>query len=159
MGVYEAFLATLLGRLVGNFVDAHQLGRTLVEVLFDLGLTNSKERRPDVAFVSYGRWPRQRRVPRGRAWPVVPNLAVEIISPTNTADEVMTKLREYFKAGVQQVWVIYPVEEVAHVYEAFDRIRVVLRHEALDGGAILPGFRLPLSDLFEEEETEAAPPA
>jgi Uma2 family endonuclease len=158
MGAYETDVASILFGHLGPFARGQKLGRAVAEMLFVLNKTLVLERRPDVAFVPYRLWPRNRRVPRTRAWDVVPALAVEVISPTNSADEVLTKTREYFQAGLQQVWVIYPVEELVHVYEAFDRIRVVQRHEALDGGALLPGFRLPLSELFEEE-TEAAPPA
>jgi Uma2 family endonuclease len=56
-------------------------------------------------------WPRNRRVPRVAAWEMVPNLAVEIVRPTNTGDQIVTKIREYFQAGVERVWVIYPAEE------------------------------------------------
>jgi Uma2 family endonuclease len=153
MGAYSSDIAS---DLVGNlrpFARAQNLGRVVGEMLFVLDRTQGLERRPDVAFVSYRLWPRNRRVPQTRAWDVVPELAIEVISPTNSADEVLTKTREYFQAGVQQVWVVYPMEELAHVYEAFDRIRVVRKHEALDGGTLIPGFSLPLAQLFEEEQS------
>jgi len=68
-------------------------------MLFDFG-PGLSQRRPDVAYVSYDRWPRQRRVPRTQAWAVVPELVVEVISPSNTFEEVVNKVREYFRASV-----------------------------------------------------------
>jgi len=61
-------------------------------MLFDLGATIQRKRRPDVAFVSYDRWPQQQRVPHTEAWEVVPNLAVEVVSRTDRADDLMNKV-------------------------------------------------------------------
>ena len=80
MGAYEIRLASVLQAHLEIFASQHQLGRAVQEMLFDLGPTVRRKRRPDVAFVSYERWPRQRRVPRAEAWDVVPNLAVEVVS-------------------------------------------------------------------------------
>jgi Uma2 family endonuclease len=82
-------------------------GRAVSEMLFDLGAGLS-QRRPDVAYVSYDRWARHRRVPRTQAWAVVPELTVEVISPSNTFEEILGKVHEYFQAGVQRVWVVPP---------------------------------------------------
>ena len=82
---------------------------------------------------------------------MVPDLAVEVVSPTDRAEAGLDKVREYFEAGVQLVWVIYPKLRVVHVFESFTRIRVLTRADDLDGGALLPGFRLPLATLFEDE--------
>ncbi len=83
---------------------------------------------------------------------MIPDLAVEVISENDEAVKVIAKVREYFDAGVRAVWVIYPNVEVVHVYHAFDRIEVVTRDGTLDGGAVVPGFRLPLAELFEGED-------
>src|SRR5262245_17274201 len=80
------------------------LGRAFMEMLFFLAVL-ACQRRPDVAYVSFDRWPRDRRVPDEEGWDVVPELAAEVISPSNTAEGVLTKLREYFQAGVLRVWV------------------------------------------------------
>jgi Uma2 family endonuclease len=89
-------------------------------------------------------------VPRTAAWAVVPALAIEVISPTDLAEEVVLKVREYFQAGVQLVWVVFPAEQQVYVYESPTKIRILSRVEELDGGSVLPGFRLPLTALFEE---------
>ena len=82
-------------------------------------------------------------------WEVVPNLAIEVVSPTNTASDLDAKVEEYFHAGVELVWVIYPVTEKIYVYESITQISIVTASDVLDGGAVLPGFRLALSELFE----------
>ncbi len=65
----------------------------------------------------------------------------------------MEKIDEYFRAGVELVWVIYPVQRIVHVYESMKRIRVLLGTEEIDGGQVVPGFRLPLTALFQEPST------
>src|SRR5262249_22456182 len=122
-------------------------------IMFLLAVVGTK-RRPNVAYVSYERWPRERQVPHGEAWEVVPNLAVEVVSPSNSAVEVLAKIREYFQAGVQRVWGIYPTEELVYVYDSPTHNRILARDGQLDGEDVLPGFRLPVAALFEEEGTE-----
>jgi Uma2 family endonuclease len=126
-------------------------GRLANEVIFRLPLPESasRNRRPDLAFVSSDRWPIDRpRSLRDNAWDVVPDLAVEVTSPTDFAREQLQKVAEYFQAGVRLVWVVYPEMRCIHVYEAWNRIRVVTEKETLDGGVVLPGFRFPLDGLF-----------
>ncbi len=153
MGARECHLATDLAGFLWSFARSIRLGRVESELLFLLNAELDLQRRPDVAFVSYARWPRERPVPGTAAWEVVPNLAVEVVSPTNTAIEVLAKVREYFQTGVQRVWVVYPHEEQVYVYSSPTSIRVIERSGELDGQEVLPGFRLPLSELFEQEQT------
>ncbi len=102
-----------------------------------------------MSYVSYDRWPRDKPVTDDEAWDVVPDLAVEVVSPTDKADALLEKVEEYFLAGVLQVWVVYPRRRVVHVFESFTRISVIAEGQELNGGTILPGFRLPLSTLFQ----------
>jgi Uma2 family endonuclease len=120
-------------------------------MLFILNVGLGLRRRPDVAFVSYQRWPRNRRVPRAEAWDVVPDLAVEVVSPSNTAEEILAKIREYFQASCLRLWVVYPAEEMVYVYQSPTQLRVLTRNDNLEGEDFLPGFRLPLAELFEQE--------
>jgi Uma2 family endonuclease len=147
MSTFENVLAGLLFNALCNHAAATGSGRATIEVLFDLpNLQN--DRRPDVAFVSYTRWAQNRRPPRVNAWPVVPELAAEVISPTDDADEVMEKVEEYFRAGVTLVWIIFPGQERVYVYTSPTDVRVLSRGDELPGDPVLPGFRLPLADLF-----------
>jgi Uma2 family endonuclease len=135
---------------------ARSVGRFATETLFVLDDENDLQRRPDIAFVSYQRWPKGRPVPSTSAWDVIPNLAVEVVSPTNLANEIVNKVHEYFRCGVEQVWVVYPVVEQVYVYTSPKAVRILGRDDELDGGALLPGFRLPLAELFERPEEAPA---
>jgi hypothetical protein len=91
------------------------------------------------------------------AWDVVPDLAVEVISPHDRAEEVLDKVLEYFRADVRLVWVVYPKQRLIFVFEAPDRVRAISQDDALDGGLVLPGFRLPLANLFDPVPPPPAP--
>jgi len=155
MGVYECSLAAVIFGALNRYVDDNRLGRALSEMIFDLRPTVDRERRPDVAFLSFERWGRRRRVPQTRSWAVVPELAVEIVSPSNTADDVAEKLEEYFKVGVRRVWVVYPRQLKVYAYSSPTEVRVLALGDELDGGDVLPGFRLALQSLFEQPDEPA----
>lgn len=147
IGAYETALASVLSRVLGSFVDEHKLGLVVTETLFVLNTEQKLQRRPDVAFVSYPRWP-DKTVPRAEAWNVIPDLAVEVVSPTNLAEDIDSKLTDYFAAGVQQIWVVYPESRRVYVYESPTRLAGLAERDELEGGDVLPGFRLQVADLF-----------
>jgi Uma2 family endonuclease len=82
----------------------------------------------------------------------VPELAIEVVSLTNTADEVAEKLEEYFLLGVRIVWVVYPRQSMVYAYTSPKEVRVLTMGDVLDGGDVLPGFRLPVEKIFEQSE-------
>ncbi len=151
MGAFEVDVASILFGYLVHFTHAQKLGRVEAEMLFHLEAVGRK-RRPDLAFVSYGRWPRKKRVPRAEAWDVVPELPIEVVSASNTAEEILTKVREYFRAGCKRVWVVYPTEQQIYVYQSPTQARILTSADELDGEDILPGFRLPVASLFEATE-------
>lgn len=114
---------------------------------------SGKVRKPDVSFVRKGRFAKD-RIPKGYIR-IPPDLAVEVLSPNDLADEAEAKVEEYLDAGVQLVWVISPKAETVTVYRA-DRSAVKL-HDAdeLSGENVLPGFRCKVSDLFVVPDDEA----
>jgi len=158
MGAFESVLASFLARWLAPYADENHLGLVVTETLFLIDPTKKLKRRPDLAFVSKERWPLKRSVPRKEAWEIVPDLAVEVISESNLADEVEVKREESLRAGVRQVWVIYPVTSKVYVYDSATSVRILQLGDDLDGGSLLPGFRLPLAVLFgqEDEDQEAA---
>lgn len=133
-----------------NFGLTNNLGKAYPEMLVKLPLPEDRNRRPDVMFVSFARWARGRPLPSTNAWDVLPDLCVEVVSPSDRADEVMDKVREYFQAGVRLVWVVYPRHDLVYVHESLTAVRGLGRADELDGGAVLPGFRLPLAELFPQ---------
>jgi Uma2 family endonuclease len=117
-------------------------------MLFDFSRQVGTKRRPDLAFVSYSRWPREKPIEDTEAWDVVPNLAVEVVSPSNTAREILDKVEEYYRAGVERVWIIYPSQRVVYVYKSPTDVAVLADNCELKDESLLPGFCLPLQLLF-----------
>ncbi|VTU00438.1 Uncharacterized protein OS=Candidatus Entotheonella sp. TSY1 GN=ETSY1_22630 PE=4 SV=1: Uma2 [Gemmataceae bacterium] len=147
MGLIENLVAANLYSRFAPFCLANNLGWGVFETMFGFP-ESGNDRKPDVAFVSFARWPQARPIPRVNAWPVVPELAVEVISPTDKAFDVLDKLAEYFAAGVQQVWHVYSHVEQVFVFRSPTQVRVLTRADELTGDPIIPGFRMPLAELF-----------
>jgi Uma2 family endonuclease len=147
MGAWEILLANRLHNVLVAHTHAQGLGESYVEMEFELPAVGNV-RKPDVAFVSYQTWPRGRWISPGRGWAIAPELAVEVISPYDLAQAVVTKLQEYFLAGVQSVWQVWPNVEQVHVYTSPTAVRILTRADELTGDPVVPGFRVPIADLF-----------
>jgi Uma2 family endonuclease len=147
MGMLQAWVASTLLVVLDNFVRSHRMGKVIAESLFVLDTASDLQRRPDLAFVS-----RQRvgKPVQSAAWDIVPDLAVEVISPTNRAPEVLEKIHEYFAAGVQLVWVVYCQPRQVYVYRSPVSIQVLTPEDTLEGDDVIVGFTLPVAKLFED---------
>jgi Uma2 family endonuclease len=148
MGVYESLLAAWLIRFLGRFLDQHDLG-FLLGADATLRLEPGLVRLPDVSFVSWDHFP-ERKLPRQRVPSLAPDLAVEVISEGNTATEMENKLQEYFTAGVRLVWYVYPETRTVEVYTSPTDVRLLGEEDTLEGGSVLPGFRLSIQEWFEK---------
>jgi len=146
MGYYESYIAALIVRLLGNFAAEHDLG-VVAGADGILKLSPDQVRVPDVSFVAWQRLP-GRELPAEPIPLLVPDLAVEVISKGNTAEEMNRKLDEYFRAGVRLVWYVYPATRSVQVYSSLRDVRELADDAVLDGGDVLPGFQLPLPQLF-----------
>ena len=155
MGYIESMIAILLARRIGDFVEKRRLGIVLGEA-GTLRILPTQVRIPDVCFISWGRFP-QGRLPAEPIPAVAPDLAIEVLSPGNTAGEMQRKLRDYFQAGVRLVWYVDPPTRACRCYTSPDDSVSVREHEALDGGDVLPGFRLPLAELFAQGQGPGGP--
>ena len=102
-------------------------------------------RAPDVAFVSNARLPEDD--PDGYAR-FVPDLVVEVLSPSDRADKVREKVRDWLAAGVRLVWVVHPKEKSVRVYREDSSESTVAGDQALDAEPVLPGFRCSLDEVF-----------
>jgi Uma2 family endonuclease len=148
VGFYESCLAMA----IGDWLRAHVKKNRLGVVAGEGGLVRVKSRRvriPDVCFVSRDRLPNE-GIKGIRILEGAPDLAIEVISPDNTREEMEEKLREYFDGGARQVWYFYPVPEEVRVYHSADRFDVYRKGDAVPGGDVLPGFSLPVREVFEE---------
>lgn len=141
-------IASDLTTALNLFSVAKNLGKAYTEMLFRMPLPVERNRRPDVGFVPFSRWPKDRARPSTNAWDVLPDLVVEVISPFDGVEDARAKLLEYFQAGVRLVWHILPTVRFVDVYESPTSVRILTRDDELDGGLVVPGFRLPLREVF-----------
>jgi Uma2 family endonuclease len=148
MGFHESTLAMALGEWLRAAVNPRNLGLVSGESGM-MRLFPGLVRIPDVAFVSWKRIP-GRRVPKEPIPDLVPDLVVEVLSESNTEREMARKYREYFQAGVLLIWEVDPKNRTVAVYTAADRSILLNETQTIDGGDVLPGFTLPLAQLFSE---------
>ncbi|MCS7167099.1 MAG: Uma2 family endonuclease [Gemmatales bacterium] len=156
MSILSGVISNELNHHLTLHVRAHRLGWVTHEALIVLDRERRLARRPDVAFVSHQRWPLDRPLPAVDDWAVVPDLVVEVLSPTEPMEKVLEKVKEYFHYGVRLVWVIAPRLRLAYVYSSPLSVLVRTEADALEGGEVLPDFRLPLREIFAAVPTETA---
>jgi len=89
MSARETEIASILVGMLTPYLRTNRLGKVVGEMLFRINPENDLRRRPDVAFVSHARWPFNRRVPNVPVWDMVPDLAIEVVSPSNSASAVL----------------------------------------------------------------------
>jgi Uma2 family endonuclease len=150
MGFDESRFAVYLITCLGAFLNRHDRG-TILGADGMVRLFPGLVRIPDVAFISWKRFPKSKRE-RGEIPNVAPDLVVEVLSKGNTRREMARKLDEYFRAGVRLVWYVDPKNRTVRVYTAPDDSVVMSEDQQLDGGHVLPGFTLSIRDWFAEAE-------
>jgi Uma2 family endonuclease len=149
-GAEHGELAYLIGWMLGNFILPRRLGRVFAaKTGFLLAQDPDVLLGPDVAYVAAEHLPSGPRTPRYLTVP--PDLAVEVRSPSDRPGQVQTKVDAYLLHGVRLLWVVDPARQQATVYRPGRPPRVLDRDGALDGEDVLPGFTLPLRDLFERD--------
>jgi len=147
MGYYESRLAGVIFSILDEFSRQHGLGF----VAGESGLSRVEPgqlRMPDVAFYSWSHFP-DHLLPAGQVLNLVPDLAIEVLSPGNTKEEMARKRKEYFLGGATLVWEVNPLKKTVCVYTAPDESRLVREKGTLDGGSVLPGFKLSVAQLFQ----------
>ncbi len=112
-----------------------------------LRIADDLVRIPDISFVVWDKLP-DRTVPSEPIPELVPDLAVEVLSPSNRPGEIQRKRREYFQAGTRLVWVVDPENRTVEAASSLDAVVTLHKAERLDGGKVLPGFTLNVSELF-----------
>jgi Uma2 family endonuclease len=148
VGLIESRLAAFLISLLNAFVLPRNLGFVAGEA-GTMQLMPGLVRIPDVSFVNWDRLP-GRRAPTDPIPLLAPDLAVEVLSRSNTPGEMAAKRRDYFTAGVQRVWEVNPDNRTVAVYTSPTDFTTLGVGDTLDGAPVLPGFTLPLSQLFGE---------
>ncbi len=147
----EQVFLNLFEALEGH-AKSQNLGHVVKDAQFDWGEIENPDLHPDLAFVSFERWAAYRHVPKDLTWHVVPDLVVEVVRGSEQTEPISSWLEHYFHAGVNRVWVVYPDQLKIHDHESLSSSRVLDRNQALEGGAILPGFQMPLKALLAEHK-------
>ena len=106
---------------------------------------------PDVSFIAKERLGGAKRAPR-KFFDGAPDLVVEVLSPRDTIELLHEKIVEYFNSGARLIWVINPDEQIVLVYHTPTPDQLLRADDTLDGEQVIPGFTLPVSELFEELE-------
>ncbi|MBV9125846.1 MAG: Uma2 family endonuclease [Planctomycetes bacterium] len=148
VGFIESGLAGFLLGVLNAFVLPRNLGIVTGEA-GTVELMPGLVRIPDVAFTRWERLP-GRRYPTAPIPRLAPNLAVEVLSQSNTPGEMAAKRQDYFTAGVELVWEIDPDLRTVAVYTSTTQVTSLTAADTLEGGSVLPGFTLPLQELFAE---------
>ena len=146
MGTWESSVALTLGAILLDFVRKQDLGVVLGADGI-MRMAPGLVRIPDISFISWTRLP-SRRFPDQPIADIVPDLAVEIMSRGNTNEEMARKLDDYLTHGVRLIWYIDPRAREAKVYRGSKEFELRTHEQSLDGGVVLPGFLMPIAELF-----------
>ena len=146
-GLEHGHLAARIAFLMARFVYERELSRVYgAETGFVLFADPPTVRAPDVAFLSAARLPTGKdAVGLGRT---APDLAVEVVSPSNTATDILDKAADYLDAGTRLVWIVEPIRRSVTEYRSRKEIRLLDESDVLDGFDVLPGFTLPVAEIF-----------
>lgn len=148
-GARHSWIVGTIYRALDAHARKHALGKVFVEAGFLLSVDPPTVRGPDVAFLSDEKMG-SAAVPIG-FWRLAPDLAVEVLSPSNSAIEIQAKVLDYLAAGTRRVWVVDPHNQTVVVHDARHESRTLSTAEILAGDDVLPRFRIPLTDLFGAE--------
>ncbi|WP_299415055.1 Uma2 family endonuclease [Acaryochloris sp. IP29b_bin.148] len=148
-GARHGYICSLLVAALMNYVLAEKLG-VVLDSSTAFKLKSGNKRSPDSSFFAKERLQGFKELPTG-LWSGAPDLAVEVLSPGNTVEEIHDKLVEYFESGSRLVWVIHPDEQYALVYRtAQEPDRLLKRNDFLEGEDVILGFKMPVADLFQK---------
>ena len=150
MGVPESILAAALIRILGVFVTPSRLA-IIMGSAGPIRFLPGQLRMPDVSLFLRARLP-EGKAPTKQVTDLAPDLAVEVLSPSNTRKEIEKKLELYHSTGVQLVWIVDPKKRTVRVHRLDEPFVLLNVGDELAGEPVLPGFRLPLEDLFRELE-------
>ncbi|MBM2811823.1 MAG: hypothetical protein HW416_2582 [Chloroflexi bacterium] len=147
-GLQHEEIAAHLVLIFGPFIKMHSLGRFFGGPGFIIERGPDTVRAPDFAFIATG------RLPSGEAIAGYPELApdflVEVVSPGDSAAEVLDKILQWLEAGVRMAVALYPKRRSIAVYRSASDIRLLGADDVFDGGDVLPGFSCPVRELFPD---------
>jgi len=140
-------IAMRIGALLEQHARKNNLGVVYAaETGFKLRQNPDTVRAADAAFIARQRIPKKGE-PEG-FWAIAPDLAVEVISPSDSAERIQSKIADWLEAGTRLLWIIYPNTQTVTEYRSLTEARVLSARETLNGYDVLPGFTCPVSELF-----------
>lgn len=143
MDITQLYIWLNINRLFQQFLKKHPLRGSLVTEA-DIFLTETRHRRPDICFLL------DEQILAGKTNRVqVPAFAIEVISPTDSANKVSRKVQEYFEAGVKVVWNIYPDLKEVHVFESATAALICRGNDLCSAADAIPGFSMQVAEIFE----------
>ena len=147
MGFFESRLASILFAMIETWLAKNNIGFAVADGAMTR-LQHGLVRIPDACFI---RWDRvgSQEVPQDAICGIVPNLAIEIVSRTNTRAEIDRKRNEYFEAGVELVWIAYPTTVTVEVWTTARDCHIIGIDDTLGGGTVLPGFTVSIREWFQ----------
>ena len=145
-GEEHGWLSAMIAADLTVFVRQHRLGRVYVaDTGFQIAHDPDTVRAPDVAFICAERAGER---PGVKFFPGAPDLAVEVLSPTDRAGEVLAKVHDWLDAGCRAVWLVDPRTRTVTVYRSRSRINVLAIGDQISGDDVVEGFTLPVAEIF-----------
>jgi len=147
----HAYIAGMIYAAILRYLEDHDIGFAFPDSV-GYTLNDSAEVIPDASFIAY-----ERQATLPDKFSVAPNLAVEVVSPSNRPRQMLDKVELYLASGVELVWLVYPTERVVDVYRSGEDEAIVLHKleqgDHFDGENILPGFKLAVKSVFPKQES------
>ena len=156
MGYGESAVAGRVQKFIDRWNDDNGEPGVVTGEAGTVKILGTLVRAPDVAFTRFDRMPNG-RVPAEPVPKLAPNLAVEVLSESNTREEMERKLKEYFLSEVELVWYVDPRKRTVHVFTSPDDVTELGEADTLDGGTVLPGFFVEVARLFDQLAPAAKP--
>lgn len=147
-GAEHGYVCLNAGSILREFVRANKLGRVMGNDTL-IRLSGETARGADVCFLSFARWPADQKLPKGML-EVMPELVIEVRSPSDLWTDALGKMLDYIRAGVTVVVILDPATESASVFRSGTRQDTFEKDEALVIPDVLTGFAVPVARLFEE---------
>lgn len=129
---------------LGVYIATHQGGEVFIETNFQVG---GNQRIPDVAYLTAEKIPPE-GIPES-GWPIPPDLAIEVVSPTDLHEKVSDKILAYLEAGVRQIWLVSPKLRSITIFRSLTDVQVFAGDSELISEDLLPGFRCLLREIFQ----------
>jgi Uma2 family endonuclease len=146
VGFQHSAIVGRLGMFLSRYVVDKRLGIVGMEGGFKLERDPDTLRAPDIHFVSKARIEKEGITPKFADFP--PDLAVEVLSPEDTVSETQKKVEEYLAGGVRMIWIVEPATKTVTVYRSHQDVKVFTADQELEGGDVIPGFRIKVVEIF-----------